>query len=152
MRTTKFDQIAASAPQDAVAARVTSSGEHYEPVLDLENRFHTDICPRLKRVDRMTPEQAVVAAELVGLVVGRLTVIGAMRANAVDLKSDGTRWVVRCSCGRYEIRRSKGLRRAIRKGTAASHCCVVCNHFEKAKQTYNELGPRPVSDFAGGGK
>jgi len=43
------------------------------------------------------------------------------------LASDPSRWVIRCTCGRYDTRKGASLRRTIAgRGGAAS--CIVCYH------------------------
>ena len=49
--------------------------------------------------------------DLTGIKKGRLIVIGLSASFSKD-NGHGYRWVVRCSCGRYEIRRSRTILKA----------------------------------------
>lgn len=76
--------------------------------------------------------------DMTGKIVGRLTVIGRF----YDPKwgnGEHVRWVVRCTCGYYETRRNKG----IRKLTIQQSMCSQCEALERyksisARGTYSE--------------
>lgn len=87
---------------DRTAARVTSSGEHYEPVVGKGNAHDSDL-------PIATAPVPANVKDLTGTKLGRLTVIGyhsVTRYNgARKNKHVRRKWVVRCDCGRYSIRR-----------------------------------------------
>lgn len=68
---------------------------------------------------------------LTGLNVDRLTVMGFS-----VLKGSGTgakgRWVVRCACGRYEIRSSRALKRRRTRGKVES--CHECDRTIETRE------------------
>jgi len=66
--------------------------------------------------------------DLTGIKKGRLTVIGLSASFSKD-NGHGYRWVVRCSCGRYEIRRS----RTILKGNQNDMCNICKRTTFKSK-------------------
>ncbi len=135
-----FDRILTSAPLDITAARVTSRGERYEPTFK-PSRERFDAPPLCVPLDEMDDQVREFAALLIGTCFGRMTVIGYAREQGSPKKR--SRWVVRCSCGYYEIRKVK----AIRNPMNSNDCCQACEHTVRFKRRYDELGSRPVSDF-----
>ena len=71
--------------------------------------------------------------DLTGIKKGRLTVIGLSASFSKD-NGRGYRWVVRCSCGRYEIRTA----RTIMKGNQLD-MCNVCKSTAFKQRTNNKL-------------
>jgi len=80
---------------------------------------------------------------LASLRFGRFVVIGVSDTirNIKSGKNPGIRWVVRCSCGRYEIRSTKGIKNLIRgHKNAPNQMCKVCDNTKKISggfKTYN---------------
>lgn len=122
--------IYARKPVDRTASRVTSTGEHYEPEVSKANAYDSD----LPIVVLVTPYHI---DNLVGKRTGRLTVIG---YHGARINSAGEvihhRWVVRCDCGRWTVRRS----RAIKSPKVADDCCDTCAHFRRVKYKYANEG------------
>lgn len=118
--------IHARKPIDRNAARVTSVGEHYEPRVPKANLYDSDlpitIAPRHPRADNLE-----------GRRVGRLTVIG---YHGCRLNSKGEvihhRWVVRCDCGRWSVRKA----RVIKNPKSKEDCCDRCLHLRSVKYKY----------------
>ena len=80
--------------------------------------------------------------DLTGRVFGRLTVIGRLYDPAF-INGKKVRWVVRCTCGYYETRRN----RAIKKLTEEQQMCSQCEALERRKfisahGTYDERRER----------
>lgn len=73
---------------------------------------------------------------MVGKKFGRWLVIGLAATKKVA-------WVVRCSCGRYEHRRTTALERAEETDDA----CRECGHLRRAKWKYKNFGSKPLEDF-----
>lgn len=71
--------------------------------------------------------------DLTGVKYGRLTVIGfaLFRPNNWKTSTNSARWVVKCSCGRYEIRTTKSIKKAY---TQSARCreCQLNYTYEKA--------------------
>lgn len=133
-----LNRVFASAPLDGTAARVTArSGDHYDPEVNFANHLHSDTPIPTKPI----PKNSLYScADLIGKQFGRMTVIGLAAEQNPKKKA---RWVVRCACGAYEIRKAP----AIRNPLNTSDCCQKCQCFELAKKRYARLGARPVKDF-----
>ena len=98
MRTSDWDAIAASEPLNrlaALAAAVGYSGDE-----------ETMLAKAKSDIQALTQRDPSFR-NLIGVRKGRLTVVA--YAGASTKKSGGARWVVRCVCGCYEVRRSKTL-------------------------------------------
>lgn len=93
-------------PVDATAALVVSRGEHFEYV-----QLGTELCTPLP-----PPTKAVGAEEedFTGIKFGRLAVIGRHAGGKI-------RWVCRCVCGNYCVRRPVAIRQA-----APDSACPQC--------------------------
>lgn len=134
-----FDRIAASSPQNATAARVTSRGEIYDPVVQYSNHWHSDAPPKMRPI----PDRSfATCSDMLGRRQGRLTVIGLA---AEYNPSKPARWVVRCDCGDYETRNA----RAIRNELNSEDRCQKCHHLRKVKWRYETLGPRSIDEIIG---
>ena len=137
----RLEQIIASVPQNATAARVVSRGEHYEPDIDYRGCWHSAVPPAMVAIDTLHVEARALAARVIGKRFDRLIVIGF----AAPIPGYRARWVVRCSCGEYELRSSRFFKRGGRN--AAGDWCRQCDHLQNIRYEYDTLGPRPVSDF-----
>ena len=92
-----YDKIATSAPINRLAASTRDmSGETWEPETKSSN-VRLIAPPEMKPVPPDSPN-------LTGKQFGRLKVIGMAAAY-----KNPARWVVRCSCGSYEFRRTSAL-------------------------------------------
>jgi hypothetical protein len=115
--------IYASVPVNKTAAQVTGRGVHWEPEKNLlspgQVRSETPL------PTRPWPQTSLGQDNLTGRIVGRFTVIG---LSAEKRRShSGSRWVVRCSCGAYEHRTTKGIRRS----DLAGMMCVRCDYTDQ---------------------
>ena len=138
----RIEQIIASVPQNATAARVVSHGEHYEPDIDFRGRWHSPVPPTMVAIDTLHIEARELAARVIGKRFGRLTAIGF----AAPIPGYRARWVVRCSCGEYELRSSRFFKRGQR--SSENDWCRQCEHLHTIRYQYDALGSRPVSEFA----
>ena len=115
MRTTDFDAVAASAPLDRQASVIRDgSGDLWEAKINEAGQAHWDAPP--------LPLSAKPAnqPELTGHRFGRFVV---MRWHgATSKKNPEPAWLVRCSCGDYELRRTKTILRA----GDLDDCCMKC--------------------------
>lgn len=109
-------------PVDSTAELVIRDGEHWEPRItdaqhDSPNPIHTAWRP---------PG----AKDVTGLRVGRLTVVGYWGRNSNGGKGTGARhrWVVRCDCGMYSVRRVTSLQKSLTAGR--SDCCQRCKALD----------------------
>ena len=71
--------------------------------------------------------------DLTGIKKGRLTVVG-LSASFSKNNGRGYRWVVKCSCGRFEIRTARTILRGSR-----FDMCNVCKSTAFKQQTSNKL-------------
>ncbi len=137
----RIEQVIASVPQSATAARVVSRGEHYEPAINYGDHRHSDTPIATFALNEITnPQHLARARQIIGVKFGRFTVIGYAREQNPNKNA---RWVVRCSCGNYEIRKAK----AIRNRTNSEDRCQDCRHLAYIQRTYEQLGSRAVSEF-----
>lgn len=95
MRTTNFDALAASSPLDRNASIVRDgSGDLWSAKIPEHHQHWKTPQPIQPRIPGNMPNYT-------GVDFGRLKVIG--------YHGDG-RWLVRCACGDYELRRTKAIR------------------------------------------
>lgn len=111
-------------PVDTVASRVIQDGEHWEPRIG--NLGHDSEFPI------PTAHKPRGAKDMRGVRVGRLTVIGYWGRKA---SGKGTaarhRWVVRCDCGAYSVRRVASLQKSV--ATGRLDCCQKCRVLENLR-------------------
>ncbi|MNJ36336.1 hypothetical protein D3C77_311200 [compost metagenome] len=99
-------KIGHETPINGTAARVVARGESFE-----YRPLSTEVCSSLPLPVKPTPDDM---PDLIGEKLGRLTVIG------VHFQGKG-RWVCRCSCGNYVLRKSSVIR-----ASAADAACAQC--------------------------
>lgn len=118
MRTTNFDAIGIATPLNREASVVRDgSGETFVgKVPSWHDHWTAPPIPEGRRPDDKE--------DLTGRAFGRLTVIRYHKTH----KKDGSRWLVRCTCGDYELRRSRTIRDA-----AEDAMCAACGYFEHVK-------------------
>lgn len=106
-------------PIDRTARRVTSPGVAYTP--NFKPYCETwDVPPPLAPSDHpafLTPE----FQDLTGTVRGRMRIIGYL---GVRPSGKGSGWLARCSCGKYELRRSQSWKRGMADGS--DDMCAIC--------------------------
>lgn len=128
-----LDAVAPLFPSDKVAGRVAARGEHFEWSPPEHWVHSSDPIPRRAP----TPVERAMPAfvDLTGLRSGRLTVLGI----AIDVTVNGTRWVVRCVCGSYELRRAKYLKAcaAGEKTGADEPMCGSCAYTNKLRRGHH---------------
>jgi hypothetical protein len=125
--TMNFDAIAAAAPLDAQASVVRDgSGEHYEVTVPAHIEHYT--APPRPQMPR--PEGV---EDLTGFQRGRFTVIRYHSPTGC-----GGKWLVRCACGDYELRRAK----AIRKGDEQDMSCFRCVHTDALRRRGSQANNR----------
>lgn len=121
------DKIYASAPIDKKAAVVTGKGIDYIPDIKIfDSELPLPVC-------RNIPKWIV---NLTGKKFGKLTVIGL--AVIEEKKLNGSKWVVRCVCGRYSMRKA----RAINNENNKLDCCKECEKLMSLKRSeyYRKYG------------
>ena len=124
------------APIDRVASNVTSIGTHFEQNFIRDSRDQREPYPI--RPVPPSPTSKMTSA-LIGMRYGRMQVIGLSR----DVLN---RWVVRCACGVYTLRRFA----AIRNPENNNDCCSECHYIAKKtlKQASTATGKKlEISDL-----
>ncbi|WP_207285199.1 hypothetical protein [Pseudomonas sp. FW300-N2A2] len=107
-------------PANATASRVMAKGIHFEYKAN-ESSSDSDLPLATREIDEaLTANPSFV--NLTGMVVGRLKVVG--------LSTKNRRWVCRCSCGRYVLRKAL----ALTSGTTAGAPCDQCYLLALAKK------------------
>ena len=111
-------------PVDRLAARVVSKGSRYESKKVID-QLHWEIRPKLRCRREQEPY-------LVGKKFGQFTVVG------IYYKTDRTRWVCRCTCGHFEVRKKKAILNPRNK----SDRCELCRELEHLieKDYFNRHG------------
>ena len=136
-----MDKIITSTPLNSTAARVTGKGVHYEYQLKpAPEHVRASVNPLPTAIPAGTEAQKALAS-VVGQVFGRWRVIG--YAAKQSKQKDGALYVVKCSCGRYEHRRMKAIKRAFETGDR----CTDCQNLAFIKRRYKELGSKPLAAF-----
>jgi hypothetical protein len=123
----RYARVAASAPVNAAAARAVSMTGDIEPAPKLtEGQKHWEAPPRTIPIPAHQPQ----FMDLTGRTIGRCTVVGYLGPGRV-----GSRWLVRCLCGRYEARKAKAITR--RAPSDAPDQCARCNHLHRIQRQHH---------------
>ncbi len=125
-----FDTIAPLMPFDKTASQVSARGVSFEWQPEPHVTHRGDPIPyRAPTADDLAkPEYR----NLTGAKIGRLTVLG---VSAEPQSSNGQRWVVRCVCGSYELRRAKAIKKALDGGWTGDDppMCDCCMYTQKLR-------------------
>lgn len=129
---------AVAIPVNRVAVRVTRDRFHihYEPNVGRESHPHWDAPPPMKKIIPHGMQN------LVGTVFGRFTVLGVYAGTKGHWTAG--RWIVRCTCGRYEIRGTKAIK-SIKNNWDR---CIECQHLTKLKrqEVFTRTGEWPPDE------
>lgn len=115
MRTTNYDAIATSAPINKQAALMRDGRGPDDQIAMPEFTDHWDAPPRQERL----PPRDLPRLE------GRIFGAGMRVVRYHTARSNGARWLVRCSCGAYELRNTSAILTC-----QADHACQACNHLQ----------------------
>lgn len=110
-----FDHISRD-PVNATAARVVSKGTRWQ--VGPFRQFHSEFCPPLRK------ELPHNCFQLAGLRVGRFIVVG--------YAAETNRWIVRCTCGAFEHRKTKALQNPANQNDR----CQACRRIDQAKRSH----------------
>ena len=110
-----MDKIFTSVPVNETAARVVAKGVNWEPQ------------KKIQVVEQDTPlpikNPPPNIENVTGVRFGRFVVIGYS-------KNAGGKWVCRCDCGRYALRRT----RAVKNADNSQDRCELCRHLAYVKR------------------
>jgi hypothetical protein len=123
-----FDKILASRPVNKAAGAVLGRGVHWDGS-GKEARKTWDGPPKTRPVPANVED-------LTGVRFGRLVVLGLM-----DGSQGKPRWVVRCSCGLFEVRKGQ----AVKNPENANDRCSKCGywHHLRRREIYDRTGQWP---------
>jgi hypothetical protein len=125
--TMNFDAVVTAAPLDAKASIVRDgSGDLYE----VRVPAHVEHYKAPPKAQMPRPEGV---EDLTGFSRGRFT---AVRYHSPC--KDGGKWLVRCTCGDYEIRRAK----ALRSGDEQDLSCFICLHTDTLRKRGSSTNTR----------
>ena len=115
--------LATIKPINKTAALVVSEGEHYN-ILEIKNFKLYALCPPITKKPTNLPER-----------IGRLKIIGYINKILVGIdKTDKKNIVVRCDCGKYELKTRKFL-----TTKKTNFMCSECNYRERNKYSTNNI-------------
>lgn len=133
------------APVDRVAALVMSRSRYgYDDKAHIDpRRIHSEAPPVMRRLPRGMPADR----DLTGHRHGWLTVRGMLDhdkagRNSKTRKKRGALWVVRCVCGRYEVR----ARRSLVNENNREDRCDACWKLANMKRHRDYLDGKPQRD------
>lgn len=128
-----YEKIFTSHPINRVADRVTNQRdqEYYDVVLTDKTKSHWD-CPP----NELLQNVPINAENLIGRTFGRLTVFGYV--GKLNKNQPHTLWLVKCSCGSYEMRKTKSIKNPENK----FDCCHKCGRQRAMinKEQYHATG------------
>lgn len=113
----RVEQNPAYVPANKQAAMSLAKGEHFDEKLYVDV---FDAPPQMRPIPKTSP------IDLTGVRVGRLVVVGllAERARSTQVKNQRTaRWVMRCDCGKYTIRKTRAIRAPKSEEGLRCRCC-----------------------------
>lgn len=127
-RTVDYDRLASSAPLNADAARAYAMTGESEPDAKIsEHVAHYEAPPKTS-----PPVNDPSLPDLTGRKVGHFTVVGFLRRPGRK-----GRWLVKCLCGRYEERSTKGVTHPSPTADGRPQQCQRCNHLHHLqRQSY----------------
>ena len=125
-----LEKVMVSKPINKTASLVVGKGERYDYKTThsiYESEFMPPCIANLKDLSKkkMNMQRVESFIKLMGVKKGRLTVVGLIKP-AKSNKINGCRFVVRCDCGMYTIRRSKSLNNK----KNVDDCCGRCQRLK----------------------
>lgn len=124
---------ACTTPVNKTASRVVSVGTHYEPANAPRADEWDDNPPPTRPVPRNAPN-------LTGERKDRVVIVGYLGPG----NGGGSKWLGRCSCGRYVTRNAKPWRKC-----TGSNMCSDCAHVEYLKRHATYAQKQAMAQRAG---
>ena len=113
-------------PCNRIAARIISPGVHYNIVI--KEKSHRDFPTKIKNLKVF--ENQLEFRDFTGHKHGRFTIVGLSTESGNNTR---TKWVARCSCGQYENRCTKSLKKHLTNKDLEEDMCYQCRDLEKIK-------------------
>lgn len=146
----RCEMVISSEPINMTAVRVMFKGEEYKTTKQGGQAIHQNTCPRIRQFIKQ--KNNTTSIDFTGLKKGRLTVIGlfAGYGNPAQPYSRFWKsticWVVRCSCGVYETRTAKSLRKIDNIDHSMCFACDDETYGVKKRDFFNKHGYYPNED------
>lgn len=116
-------------PVNKMAAFSYAKGDHYKDPYTPQ-RDSWEIQPKLSSFP------VNIKFDLTGVTFSQLTVIG-VYYKQTKCSHGGIMWVVRCCCGKYELRRNASIRKAVIKAkTGKIFSCATCEQAAYRRRKY----------------
>lgn len=118
-------------PVDKMTAMGLSKSNDNSGKLNTGNAYHSHIRPKTQQ---FTGYHSNHKRNLTGQQLGSLTVEGILygQPKYTSGSAGGARWVVRCRCGMYEIKKYKTLIKGNRQ------CCTSCHRQDQIKSAHEK--------------
>ncbi|CAB4166828.1 hypothetical protein UFOVP844_60 [uncultured Caudovirales phage] len=122
-----YDHLHTIPSNDSALKVVYATGTHYNPKVKSNAHGYSTAQPPLRPPEKWPRKVTIdpLFEDLTGFKVGYFTCIGMLMCN------DFNKWVVRCSCGNYEIRKTKTLKRIEDK--VDQNRCQSCLDLEQLR-------------------
>lgn len=146
--------VLSSEPINITAARVMWKGEDYNVNLNDRTKLCQEECPPLRMLSKehkKNPE----TIDFTGFKKGSITVIGVYAGNKKIkineqykfINTGKHRWVVKCICGKYELRSSKSLKGNNNGEKDTCYSCNIQNRGVKHRDFYRQNGYWPEEEI-----
>lgn len=115
-------------PQDIVAKRVVfDDGDHYNPKVKSNTHCYSTAMPSIRPMESLPykVKRDPNFKDLTGIKKGYFTIVGLFDCQTFD------KWVLRCSCGNYEIRTAKTINKI--EDRVDQNCCQSCVDLERLR-------------------
>ncbi len=112
-------------PINSTAGKVTSKGDHWEFKTE-QNNLEWDICPPL-----LSLKDYPNTVNIIGRVSDRITIIG-LYEKVKRGDAAGNKWIGRCCCGKFVVKRSKHFNQGVKKGHR--NCCLQCDRVDRFRK------------------
>lgn len=122
-----FDFLASSKPVNKTAARILTSGTHYDYQVKNKTWHSENPLSILSAQEISVCKLSPLFVDFTGHKHGYFTVIGLC-------KDFNNRWLARCSCGDYEIRSTKAIKNHINNNKYSKDRCSRCEDLKRLRR------------------
>jgi hypothetical protein len=136
-----FDFLLTHTPVGRAAKNILNKGFSEEFVNPSLNAYHSDLPLPIKSKEKMEKTKARSGGfeDHTGKKIGRMEVMGRLKdCDRWKGKGKGSQWLVRCFCGKYEVRRIKAINKILQLNSKEEEIlrgwmCRECIELEKIK-------------------